>query len=89
MAAETFCELVNELLERAIERNEIQHNLWLVPAPLCAMRNTNDARYFPGVTTLNLKDYRNKQRITGCFCSRNLRHCLKNFVVWELVVLKH
>lgn len=39
---------VNHLPETVIDRNEIEHPVWSVPAPCCAMQYANDERYLPG-----------------------------------------
>lgn len=45
----------NEVPAKVMGKNGIEHKLWIVLAPSCAMEYANDARYLPGDTFLGIE----------------------------------
>lgn len=52
VTTETFRKLRKELPVSVVSKDEIEYSVWTVPAPLCAVRYINDARYLPEEITL-------------------------------------
>lgn len=44
----TFSKWANRLPETATDRNMVEHPVWIVPAPFCAMHFVKDGRYLSG-----------------------------------------
>lgn len=74
--------------EKATEKDENAHILWIVPATFCAIRYINESRYFHGDTILEF-DRVNKERNNSVnFCKVNLNHHLKIVKPLGLLVFK-
>lgn len=52
MTGETFQKRTNDLLEKVMDKDRIEHKLRIVPAPFCDIWYISDTRCFPGHTTL-------------------------------------
>lgn len=44
----TFQIWANHLHNKVVERDNIEHDMWIVPAPFCAMPNINGCGHLPG-----------------------------------------
>lgn len=55
MSARPFWSWSNELPEKVMDKDKIEHKLWKVPVSPSAMDNINNARYFPVDSTLKTK----------------------------------
>lgn len=52
VTANTFWRPANILPEKVVRKDGVEHKVWTVPAPLCAMLYNEGVRYLPGDTLL-------------------------------------
>lgn len=45
--------------EKVVQRDKVQHNVWILPAPFCAMRYVNNGRYLTADDDQELDHVRN------------------------------
>lgn len=85
-----FGRWANVVPEKITDNNRITHNVWMILAPLYAIWYTNDARCFPGHTTLEIERVDKLQRnnvpflLSGFPSSPKYFSSIKNLSVQEL-----
>lgn len=52
---------VDELLEKVLDKNGIARRVWIVPTPICAMEDINDARYLRVGSTLQTEKFEKRK----------------------------
>lgn len=56
---ERFQKLANHLCEKVVDRDNVEHDLWMESAPFCAMQYINDGRCLPVDEALQSECVRN------------------------------